>query len=133
MGAFHDDSKQYGQADTYRVERDHHQGFVVLEERVHKQHIYRQSSRAGHKRHHQHRQHTVLGILYLFRRHDSRYVTAKTHQHRYETTTVQTYVVHDPIHDIRLTRHVTGVLHEADEEEKDDDIRQERQDGSYAF
>ena len=100
---------------------------MVREERADEEHIYRQARRAGHERHHEHRQHAVFGILDIPRRHDSRYVTAETHEHRHETAAVQADPVHDGIHDIRLAGHITRVLHKGDKEKQDDDVRQECQ------
>ena len=129
----HDDREKDRETDTYRVEGDHDEGFVIRKESIYEEHIYRQPCGAGHERHHEHRQHAVLRVLDVARRHDRRYVAPETHEHRHERTSVKTDAVHDGIHDKRLARHVARVLHEGDEEEKDDDIRQEGKHGSYAL
>ena len=133
FGMLHDNGKEHRQTYTDGIKRDHDQRFITLEERIHKQHIDRQTRRAGHERHHEHGQHAVFGILYISRRHDSRHIAAESHQHRDETTSVKSYAVHDRIHDKRLTGHIARVLHQTDEEKQDDDIGQERQYGSYAL
>mgnify|MGYP003415234168 CR=1 FL=1 len=41
LGALHDNCKNNRQADTYRVQRNHHESFVALEEGIDKKHINR--------------------------------------------------------------------------------------------
>ena len=106
---------------------------MTLKEGIDKQHIDRQTRRARHERHHEHGKDTVLGILDIARRHDSGYVTAEAHEHRDETTSVEADAVHDRIHDEGFTGHITGVLHERDEEEEDDDVRQESEHRPYSL
>ena len=106
---------------------------MPFKERIYKKHIDRESCGAGHEGHHEHGEYTVFGILDVPRSHDGRHVTTEAHEHRYKTTSVQTDAVHDRIHDKRLTGHVSGVLHERDKEEENDDVRQEREHSPYSF
>ena len=50
------------------------------------------------------------------RGHDGRYVATETHDERNERLAVQSYAVHDPVHDEGCASQVARILHESDEQ-----------------
>ena len=98
---------------------------MTREEGTGNEDVHRHSSRAGHQRYDQSCNKPALSALDGPCSHDRRHIAAESHHHRDERLSVQTHLVHHPVHDERTAGHITRVLKQRNEHIKQHDVRQE--------
>ena len=96
----------------------------MREECRNEKHIYRQTGAARHERRNEHRENSVFSAFDGAGRHDRRHIASETHQQRNKRLAVQADLVHEFVHNERYAGHITGVFHQGDEKEEDQNIRQ---------
>ncbi len=128
----HDHSRKNRQDDTGQVYAEQCQCRIVREKCSGYQHEYRQPSRARHKREDGDGDEPAFTAFNGACGHYCRNVATEAHYHRDERLAVKPYLVHQFVHDERRPGHISGILHQRDEEIQNQDVRQENKHAAHA-
>ena len=96
--------------DAEYIETEQDEAGMMREKCRSQKDVDRKPAGAGHERNHQNCQQTALSRLDGPCRHNRRHIAAESHNHRDKRLSVQSHLVHHPVHNERRPRHISRIL-----------------------